>query len=277
VVTPVLVKGAQMPSPEQLPAEISDLTYRNAFEISFNRWESDVREMMRRLDLDSRERDGQINALGRPTLSGEALRKSVSTRLVESKQRHVLFLVLALVLVASSIGLFLLRGYESGRVTDVRPPHQLAQHEPGGAGLRPAAAASFMAADYIGEWINADTNTSGITRILVRKDSEKLVVQVLGRCHPTDCDWGTAQAAPFGRSVESSADAPINSVSATFSPGFAEQRLNLRLTTRDTLTSVVDTHFTDRSGRADYENTDQFVRAKTSLPILAAPAGASGQ
>jgi hypothetical protein len=48
-VTPVLVQGAHIPDPEQLPAEIRDLAYRNAFELSHNRWVSDVHEMTRRL------------------------------------------------------------------------------------------------------------------------------------------------------------------------------------------------------------------------------------
>jgi TIR domain len=52
IVAPVLVKGAQMPSPELLPAEIRDLAYRNGFELSYNRWESDVAEMIKRLGLD---------------------------------------------------------------------------------------------------------------------------------------------------------------------------------------------------------------------------------
>jgi hypothetical protein len=43
---------ANMPAPEDLPAEIRDLTYRNGFELSHNRWESDVGQMVRRLDLD---------------------------------------------------------------------------------------------------------------------------------------------------------------------------------------------------------------------------------
>jgi formylglycine-generating enzyme required for sulfatase activity len=53
-VTPVLVQGAQMPAPEDLPTEIRDLAYRNGFELSHNRWESDVGEMVRRLGLQSR-------------------------------------------------------------------------------------------------------------------------------------------------------------------------------------------------------------------------------
>jgi tetratricopeptide (TPR) repeat protein len=50
-VTPVLLQGAPMPSAQQLPSDIRDLAYRNGFELSHSRWESDVREMVRRLDL----------------------------------------------------------------------------------------------------------------------------------------------------------------------------------------------------------------------------------
>jgi hypothetical protein len=60
VVTPVLVKGAQMPAAKELPAEISDLAYRNGFELSHSRWESDVREMIRRLNLGVPERGEQV-------------------------------------------------------------------------------------------------------------------------------------------------------------------------------------------------------------------------
>src|SRR5262249_41895383 len=51
VVTPILLGGAKLPSADRLPEKMADLVYRGAFEISHNRWDSDVREMMRRLDL----------------------------------------------------------------------------------------------------------------------------------------------------------------------------------------------------------------------------------
>jgi TIR domain len=54
-VTPVLVKGARMPTAEQLPPEISKLADRNAFELSHTRWKSDVRAMTERLGLVARE------------------------------------------------------------------------------------------------------------------------------------------------------------------------------------------------------------------------------
>src|SRR6202043_3679334 len=59
VVTPILVQGAHMPAPEQLPEEIRGLAYRNWFEHSHNRWESDVREMTRRLNLDIAKEGGR--------------------------------------------------------------------------------------------------------------------------------------------------------------------------------------------------------------------------
>jgi hypothetical protein len=53
-VTPLLLHGAQMPSAEQLPEDLSDLAYRNGFELSHNRWESDVQELVKRLGLVTR-------------------------------------------------------------------------------------------------------------------------------------------------------------------------------------------------------------------------------
>jgi len=68
-VTPVLVQGAHMPAPEDLPAEIRNLAYRNGFELSHNRWESDFQEMVRRLDLDGGTPDHQIRPVGSQRLT----------------------------------------------------------------------------------------------------------------------------------------------------------------------------------------------------------------
>jgi uncharacterized membrane protein YhaH (DUF805 family) len=84
-VTPVLVKGAQMPAADELPAEIRDLAYRNGFELSHNRWESDVREMIRRLGLDAPGQGGQVETDRRPIAPGEAGGGSVP---VDAKPRQ---------------------------------------------------------------------------------------------------------------------------------------------------------------------------------------------
>ena len=65
-VIPVLVQGAEMPSLVELPAEIRDFTFRNAFELSHNRWESDVRELLRRLALDRHDGETREESLASP-------------------------------------------------------------------------------------------------------------------------------------------------------------------------------------------------------------------
>ena len=50
-VTPLLLQGAAMPVPEQLPEDLKNLAFRNAFELSYTRWKSDLAEMKKRLDL----------------------------------------------------------------------------------------------------------------------------------------------------------------------------------------------------------------------------------
>ena len=54
-VIPVLLQGAQMPAPERLPDDLKDLCFRNGFELGHSTWESDVREMVKRLGLDEQK------------------------------------------------------------------------------------------------------------------------------------------------------------------------------------------------------------------------------
>jgi len=48
-VIPVLVKGAHVPRPEELPDDLRDLAFRNAVEISHARWDSDVQLLVNAL------------------------------------------------------------------------------------------------------------------------------------------------------------------------------------------------------------------------------------
>src|SRR5262245_17945104 len=52
-VIPVLLQGAQVPPPERLPNDIKELAYRHALTLGHSTWESDVREMVRRLGLET--------------------------------------------------------------------------------------------------------------------------------------------------------------------------------------------------------------------------------
>jgi len=72
-VTPVLVQGAQMPPPEHLPDDLKELAFRNGFEISHTRWESDVRELLKRLGLSPRTSQGSRAAPASMMSQGSAV------------------------------------------------------------------------------------------------------------------------------------------------------------------------------------------------------------
>jgi TIR domain len=48
-VVPVLVRGARLPRQDELPDDLKDLVYRNAFELTHVRWESDVAALIEAL------------------------------------------------------------------------------------------------------------------------------------------------------------------------------------------------------------------------------------
>jgi hypothetical protein len=85
IVTPVLVQGAQVPDSEQLPPEITDLAYRNGFELSHGRWESDVREMVRRLDLAESKKGKEADAASSSSARNQA------TKVIEKPGRGIPF------------------------------------------------------------------------------------------------------------------------------------------------------------------------------------------
>jgi hypothetical protein len=57
-VIPVLVQGATMPQEADLPTDIKDLAYRNAFELTHARWDSDVQLLIKALRTHAGDESG---------------------------------------------------------------------------------------------------------------------------------------------------------------------------------------------------------------------------
>lgn len=48
------------------------------------------------------------------------------------------------------------------------------------------------ASQYAGTWLNDDAATTGVTKIIITHlGGQNLRIHPYGKCHPTDCDWGT--------------------------------------------------------------------------------------
>lgn len=112
--------------------------------------------------------------------------------------------------------------------------------------------------DLVGNWVNTDSDTSGITRIVVTPAGGNHVkVQVFGQCQPTDCDWGVVEGKSYFDSVSSN---HVHSVMARFNSGFANTIVILRDIVGDRLAFEVLTDFTDGSGRRDYDMNGRLQR-----------------
>ncbi len=127
--------------------------------------------------------------------------------------------------------------------------------------VNPAAAAP---ADFIGVWVNKDVNTRGVTRVVVTSaGGNKLNIQVFGKCHPTDCEWGTKPLVTYGLNVQ---DTNHNYATTIYNQGFANSLLTLGYAGNEILLQGY-TQFLDSSGRQNYYSRDYFQRApKVKIP-----------
>jgi hypothetical protein len=99
-----------------------------------------------------------------------------------------------------------------------------------------------------GEWRTTDPRTRGITRVVVSMEESGSSVQIFGKCHPKDCDWGWVQLHPLGVSVE---DHSFAGGFAVWDAGFATKYVTVARA-GDTLTVETVTIFNDRSRRANF-------------------------
>ena len=111
--------------------------------------------------------------------------------------------------------------------------------------------------DFLGNWVNTDSDTSGITRILVTPAGGGHVkIRVFGQCTPVACDWGVRPGHSYAESPGSS---DVRSITAQFNTGFANTLVILRRAPGGDMRFEVLTDFTDGSGRNDYDMTGHLT------------------
>ncbi len=110
--------------------------------------------------------------------------------------------------------------------------------------------------DFVGTWVNANSNTRGITKLVVKRVApNRLVVRVYGSCSPRDCDWGRAKLTTYGKDVQ---DRNHRSATTTYNKSFATTFLNINLAGRNRLSLQSFTQFKDNSNRQNYTSRAVF-------------------
>lgn len=124
----------------------------------------------------------------------------------------------------------------------------------------------------VGTWVNSDPNTNGVTKVIIEMVCEDTpvyncsgnicsvtytvtphyYVKVWGKCHPTDCYWGRVE----GRRTSA------NWQYFFYNQSFATRDVWAQIWSGSDawLRVIIDTHFTDSSGRTDYRIDNWFRR-----------------
>jgi hypothetical protein len=107
----------------------------------------------------------------------------------------------------------------------------------------------------VGEWVNEDTNTRGITRIKIDYDGNTYSVETWGKCHPTDCYWNDYDGVSYSVS-----DATDSTITIAWIFDFKETALNIEALPDGRLEVLSHNHYTDNSGRSDRDDVYYFVK-----------------
>lgn len=119
--------------------------------------------------------------------------------------------------------------------------------------VSPAIAAP---ADFIGTWVNKDSNTRGVTRLVITSAGNKLNIQVFGQCHPQDCDWGTVPLVTYGVNVQ---DTNHSYASANYNQNFANRFLTFGHAGKEIMLQGY-TQFLDNSNRQNFYSREYFQK-----------------
>jgi hypothetical protein len=125
------------------------------------------------------------------------------------------------------------------------------------ASLSGSAAALSPSGGLEGTWVNVNPATRGTIKVVITAGSGgKVNVHLFGACSPTPCDNGTTSSLDYSTSQSSSKAAAF-----AFSKrdSFATEMVT-GIIKRGRLVVTDFTHFTDGSGRYDYEETDTLAR-----------------
>jgi len=111
-------------------------------------------------------------------------------------------------------------------------------------------AAAADSRQYNGTWINTNSNTRGLTKVIVTGAGGKASVHVWGKCTPEDCDLGWSNCNSY----------LDGHLSTTYRNDFSVRTLTITLPSSGRLKVQMHTHFIDDSDRADQDATYTFRR-----------------
>lgn len=128
-----------------------------------------------------------------------------------------------------------------------------------------SAPQSINPSPLVGEWVNTNPASRGLTRVVVRRDGGDLYVRVIGARSGSVFDWGEAKVdSLYAASVQSP---NATAFSAYYDFGFIEVRLEANLSLGLLVVASFNT-FRDKSPRSNYFSREFFFHAAESVDAV---------
>ncbi len=124
------------------------------------------------------------------------------------------------------------------------------------AGL--ASQASAQVAQFEGDWVNADANTDGLTRLVIRSESGGVQVRAWGSCTPVDCEWGAVGGVPYTTDINTDMFQNAQVMTATFDSSTGQTMLLIEPIGANQLEVTTLRQYTDASGRSNVHSVYTF-------------------
>ena len=115
---------------------------------------------------------------------------------------------------------------------------------------------------FVGKWKNVDPQTRGITAIQIDVSGSRIKIQTWGKCHPSDCAWGSAEGTAYAPSVESNLVESAETISTIYLTRFSQMMLIIYPAEGGQIKVEVLTKYTDQSRRANTKHIDTFSRVE---------------
>ncbi len=111
---------------------------------------------------------------------------------------------------------------------------------------------------FFNEWVNVDSQTDSLKRVSIQAIDGGTFINMFGACSPTECNFREYSPSPVV-TYNYDAETGILHVEWVFID-FQTLTQELTITPDGQLKVASHEHFTDNSGRLDYDSVDYFVR-----------------
>lgn len=129
-----------------------------------------------------------------------------------------------------------------------------------------ATAQAETLASFVGDWVNVDANTGGMTRLIIEKvDDATVAFHGYGSCVPSDCDWD----AMVGDAERMPSKVPVTGpkLVGTYEFGFVTKRISVERSGDQLVAEVLD-DYPESDSRTDRTNTYVFRRQLILVPMF---------